>query len=186
MLASCCSPCLRRSGVGRAQRLCDGSRMGRARQELGGDKVNVYTATTALQDPHRIEAKPSLIARARSADLVVATGAELEVGWLPLVTAAGRQPEDAAGHARLLRGGAARDAARQAGAARPRRGRHPPGRRSAHPDRSAQHRARRRAARRADGAARSRQRRALPGAPHGVRRALERGRSRGGSSRRRR
>jgi len=53
--------------------------------ELGGDKVSVYTATNALQDPHHVEAKPSLIARARSADLVVATGAELEVGWLPLV-----------------------------------------------------------------------------------------------------
>ena len=54
--------------------------------ELGGDNVKVYVATNALQDPHHVEAKPSLIARARSADLVVATGAELEIGWLPLVT----------------------------------------------------------------------------------------------------
>jgi zinc/manganese transport system substrate-binding protein len=54
-------------------------------EELGGDKVRVYTATTALQDPHRVEARPSLIARARGADLVVANGAELEVAWLPLV-----------------------------------------------------------------------------------------------------
>jgi zinc/manganese transport system substrate-binding protein len=54
-------------------------------QELGGDKVKVYTATNALQDPHHVEARPSLIARARGADLVVATGAELEIGWLPLV-----------------------------------------------------------------------------------------------------
>ena len=54
-------------------------------KELGGDKVSVYIATTALQDPHRIEARPSLIARARSADLMVCTGAELEIGWLPLV-----------------------------------------------------------------------------------------------------
>ncbi|HMF29318.1 MAG TPA: zinc ABC transporter substrate-binding protein, partial [Candidatus Cybelea sp.] len=54
-------------------------------KELGGDNVNVYTATNALQDPHHVEAKPSLIAKARSAELVVATGAELEVGWLPLV-----------------------------------------------------------------------------------------------------
>jgi zinc/manganese transport system substrate-binding protein len=54
-------------------------------RELGGDKVSIYVATTALQDVHRIEARPSLIARARSADLVVCTGAELEVGWLPLV-----------------------------------------------------------------------------------------------------
>ena len=54
-------------------------------QEIGGDKVKVYNATHGLQDPHRIDAKPSLIARARSAQLVVATGAELEIGWLPVV-----------------------------------------------------------------------------------------------------
>ncbi len=54
-------------------------------QELGGEKVKVYAATNALQDPHHVEARPSLIAKARGADLVVATGAELEVGWLPLV-----------------------------------------------------------------------------------------------------
>ena len=54
-------------------------------KEIGGDKVKVYTATNALQDPHRIEAKPSLLAQARRADLLVAAGAELEVGWLPLV-----------------------------------------------------------------------------------------------------
>ncbi|WP_310450830.1 metal ABC transporter substrate-binding protein [Sulfuritalea sp.] len=54
-------------------------------QEIGGDQVQVFTATTALQDPHRIEARPSLIARARSADLLIATGADLEVGWLPAI-----------------------------------------------------------------------------------------------------
>ena len=53
--------------------------------ELGGDKVNVYTATSPLQDVHRVDAKPSLVARARSADLIVATGAELESGWLPVL-----------------------------------------------------------------------------------------------------
>jgi zinc/manganese transport system substrate-binding protein len=54
-------------------------------KELGGDAVEVYTATTALQDVHQIQARPSLIARARSADLLICTGAELEVGWLPMV-----------------------------------------------------------------------------------------------------
>ena len=54
-------------------------------QEIGGKQVSVFVATTGLQDPHRIEAKPSLIARARNAELLVATGAELEVGWLPVV-----------------------------------------------------------------------------------------------------
>ena len=53
--------------------------------ELGGDKVNVYTATNALQDVHQVDAKPSLVARARSADLLVANGAELEIGWLPVL-----------------------------------------------------------------------------------------------------
>ena len=54
-------------------------------QELGGSLVDVQVATTALQDPHQIQARPSLIARARNADLLVCTGAELEVGWLPVL-----------------------------------------------------------------------------------------------------
>lgn len=54
-------------------------------RELGGDRVAVHEATTALQDPHRIEARPSLIAQARKADLLVCTGADLEIGWLPLL-----------------------------------------------------------------------------------------------------
>jgi zinc/manganese transport system substrate-binding protein len=53
--------------------------------ELGGDKVKASSATTALQDPHRIEARPSLIAKTRNADLLVCTGLELEVGWLPIL-----------------------------------------------------------------------------------------------------
>lgn len=54
-------------------------------QELTAGKASITSATTALQDPHRIEARPSLIARARMANLLVCTGAELEIGWLPLL-----------------------------------------------------------------------------------------------------
>jgi len=53
--------------------------------ELGDEQLNIVTAIAPLQDPHRIEARPSLIAKMRRADLVVCTGAELEVGWLPLL-----------------------------------------------------------------------------------------------------
>ena len=61
-------------------------------QELAGDKVDVDIATNALQDVHQIEAKPSLIAKLRSADLTVCDGAELEIGWLPkLVQQSGNQ-----------------------------------------------------------------------------------------------
>ena len=54
-------------------------------QELGGDNVKATSATTAQQDPHRIEARPSLISRARNADLLICTGLELETGWLPIL-----------------------------------------------------------------------------------------------------
>lgn len=54
-------------------------------QELGGSLVEVSVATHALQDPHQVQAKPSLLARARNADLLACTGAELEAGWLPLL-----------------------------------------------------------------------------------------------------
>ena len=54
-------------------------------KELAGDKTSIYSATTAMQDPHHIQARPSLIAKARRAQLLVCTGAGLETGWLPLV-----------------------------------------------------------------------------------------------------
>jgi zinc/manganese transport system substrate-binding protein len=54
-------------------------------QEIGGDAVSVYVASTGRQDPHQVQARPSLIARARSADLAFCTGAELEIGWMPVV-----------------------------------------------------------------------------------------------------
>jgi zinc/manganese transport system substrate-binding protein len=53
--------------------------------ELAGDKASVYVATTGLQDPHHIQARPSLVAAARGTELLVCTGAELEIGWLPLL-----------------------------------------------------------------------------------------------------
>lgn len=61
-------------------------------KELGGDRIGLYVATTAMQDPHRIEARPSLIAQARRAQLVVCTGAELEAGWLPLLQTQSANP----------------------------------------------------------------------------------------------
>ena len=51
--------------------------------EIGGSHVNTFSATTALQDPHYIQARPSLIAKVRRADLVLCSGAQLEIGWLP-------------------------------------------------------------------------------------------------------
>ncbi len=53
--------------------------------EIGGDRVEVASATTAQQDPHTIQARPSLIAKLRNAALLVCSGADLEIGWLPVL-----------------------------------------------------------------------------------------------------
>ncbi len=53
-------------------------------KELAPD-AKIYSATTAMQDPHQVQARPSLIAKMRQADLAVCAGAELEVGWLPML-----------------------------------------------------------------------------------------------------
>jgi zinc/manganese transport system substrate-binding protein len=52
-------------------------------KEVGGDKVTVESLAKGYQDPHFVEAKPSFILKLNRADLLVAVGRELEIGWLP-------------------------------------------------------------------------------------------------------
>lgn len=66
-------------------------------KELAGDQASIYTATNALQDPHQVQARPSLIAALRNAELMVCTGAELEVGWLPVLLRQAGNPAVQAG-----------------------------------------------------------------------------------------
>jgi len=60
--------------------------------EIAGDSAKITAATTAMQDVHHIQARPSLIAKARRADLLFCTGAELEVGWLPMLLRKANNP----------------------------------------------------------------------------------------------
>jgi zinc/manganese transport system substrate-binding protein len=53
--------------------------------EIAGSRATVFSATTAMQNPHLVQARPSLVAHARMADLLVYSGAELEVGYLPVI-----------------------------------------------------------------------------------------------------
>ncbi|HEY9035629.1 MAG TPA: zinc ABC transporter substrate-binding protein [Pseudomonadales bacterium] len=73
--------------------------------ELGGEWVDVSSATTAQQDPHRIQARPSLIAKTRNADLLVCTGLGLEAGWLPLLLQQSGNPRIQAGQPGYLSAG---------------------------------------------------------------------------------
>ncbi len=75
-------------------------------KELGGDKIKVSSATTGVQDPHRIEARPSLIARTRNADLLICTGLDLEAGWLPLLIQQSGNAKIANGQPGFLEAGA--------------------------------------------------------------------------------
>ena len=61
--------------------------------EIAGEAISVSSATNALQDPHYIQARPSLIAKVRKADLLICSGSELEVGWLPLLLRKGNNPK---------------------------------------------------------------------------------------------
>lgn len=54
-------------------------------EEMGGDHVAVHSATSAHQDVHYIQARPSLISKLRRADLLICSGADLEIGWLPVL-----------------------------------------------------------------------------------------------------
>jgi len=54
-------------------------------EEIGGSHVEVHSATSAHQDVHYIQARPSLISKLRRADLLICSGADLEIGWLPLL-----------------------------------------------------------------------------------------------------
>jgi zinc/manganese transport system substrate-binding protein len=59
-------------------------------QEVGGDKIKVESIAKGYQDPHYVEAKPSFLLKLRQADLLIAVGLDLELGWLPpLVTQSG-------------------------------------------------------------------------------------------------
>ncbi|WP_028117206.1 metal ABC transporter solute-binding protein, Zn/Mn family [Ferrimonas senticii] len=55
--------------------------------------AEVFSATSAMQDPHHVQARPSLIAKLRNADLAICAGAELEVGWLPMLQMKANNPQ---------------------------------------------------------------------------------------------
>lgn len=84
-LLLCCLWLLSGSALAQVNVLATVPEWGALAREIGGARVQVFEATHARQDPHRIEARPSLIARARSARLLIATGADLEIGWLPIL-----------------------------------------------------------------------------------------------------
>lgn len=71
-------------------------------EEIGGSLVKATSATHAMQDPHYVEARPSLISKVRKADLVICSGAQLEIGWLPMLLSKSNNPRVLPGKAGFL------------------------------------------------------------------------------------
>jgi len=71
-------------------------------EEVGGDRVEASSATHALQDPHYVQARPSLISKVRKADLVICSGAQLEIGWLPMLLSKANNPQVLPGKAGFI------------------------------------------------------------------------------------
>jgi ABC-type Zn uptake system ZnuABC Zn-binding protein ZnuA len=81
-------------------------------EAVGGDKVQVTSLVRGTEDPHFVDARPSLVRSLNKADLLVEGGADLEVGWLPTLVSGARNARilaDAPGHVLLSRGIRMRD-----------------------------------------------------------------------------
>ena len=58
--------------------------------EVGGDRITAESIAKGYQDPHFVEPKPSFLLKLQKADLLLAVGLQLEIGWLPpLITQSG-------------------------------------------------------------------------------------------------
>ncbi len=80
--------------------------MGMLAREIGGEKVNVTVMTPPDRDAHYLDARPSMMAALRRADLVVAVGAELEIGWLPAAIRGANNPTIQTGRTGYFEGAA--------------------------------------------------------------------------------
>jgi len=71
-------------------------------REVGGDRVQVEALAKGYQDPHFVEAKPSFVLKLHAADLLVAVGREMEIGWLPALVNQSRNAKIQVGAAGYL------------------------------------------------------------------------------------
>ena len=84
-------------GKGKLQVVATLPELGDLARQVGGDSVEVFTIAKGTQDPHYLEAKPSFSVKLNRADLLIYSGLELEIGWLPLLIQGARNPKVTAG-----------------------------------------------------------------------------------------
>jgi zinc/manganese transport system substrate-binding protein len=69
---------------------------------VGKERVRVRALAAPSQDPHWVDARPNLALDLSNADLLIAVGAELEIGWLPTLQLGSRNPKIQRGNAGYL------------------------------------------------------------------------------------
>jgi zinc/manganese transport system substrate-binding protein len=84
-------------GKGKLQVVATLPELGDLARQVGGDQIEVFTIAKGTQDPHYLEAKPSFSVKLNRADLLIYSGLELEIGWLPLLIQGARNPKVVAG-----------------------------------------------------------------------------------------
>lgn len=82
------------------------SSMAMLAREIGGSAVSITTLAPPDRDPHYLLARPSMMVALRRADLLVAVGAELEVGWLPAAIQGASNPRILVGQPGYFEGAA--------------------------------------------------------------------------------
>ena len=86
--------------------------IGSIAKEIGKDKITVTTLIKPSQDPHYVEAKPSMILAGRKADIIMYNGLDLEIGYLPLIMESSK-------NSRIMPGKSSHDERYSPGTARP-------------------------------------------------------------------
>lgn len=66
--------------------------IGSLAKEIGGDRIDVTVLVKPNQDPHYVEAKPSMILAARKAEILMYNGLDLEIGYLPVIIESAKNP----------------------------------------------------------------------------------------------
>jgi len=94
LLAALCQPALAKLNV-----LATTPDLASIAKAVGGDLIDLTVLAKPTEDPHFVDAKPSLILKLNRADVVIEGGAELEIGWLPRLLDEARNTKLAAGAA---------------------------------------------------------------------------------------
>ena len=73
--------------------VCTYPYIGDLARTIGGERVEVTVLAKGTDDPHFVVPKPSFLSKLRAADLLIVNGADLEVGFVPVLIRQSNNPK---------------------------------------------------------------------------------------------